>query len=190
MTVPKSTFTSIALLTILASAMCINAQDLTFTTQCSSSYKLTPGTRTYFQADLANADGFEYRIISRDGKAVGYKELYYMDPWEEVYFDCFPETSVDDSTCLTSYISNGISNPPGVPMDAQKIMFGFEPCTGTNYSSNVEVQLFYNGSTTGLAVATCSGFTMLTAVPAYCASAATALTYALGALLAVAMTLM
>jgi len=111
----------------------------------------------WFSAQISELYGYQFRAVSKDGKALGYKELFFIDGDDDSSFDCFPQKTQDDSTCLVSSLQNGISQPFGAKIAPQTVIYGLEPCTtggSSNFSTQVEVGLYYNGSS----LASCTNF--------------------------------
>lgn len=131
---------------IALAAACVSAQFSSVTTLCGE-LAFTPGvSKAYYTAAVSEISEFEYRLIANDGLPLGYKELYDFDEDDETgtNYDCYVETTIDDTTCPNTYLAGGYVQPT---FPAREIKFGFEACATSSRpavtSSNITLQLWY-----------------------------------------------
>ena len=131
---------------------------------------ITGVTNKYFTATVNDITEFEFRLIALDGLPLGWKELYDLDEDDDsgINYDCFVQTTTDDSACTNTYIAAGQVIPN---FENRQIKFGFEKCPEWNaatHSTNIAIQLWHRPTIGNLpTIPVCAAFTEATPT-AYC----------------------
>jgi hypothetical protein len=87
---------------------------------------------------------FEYRLIARDSRPLGWKEAYDFDAGDEdgANFQCFVDNTTDDTSCPNTYLANGQTL---LIYDATDVNFGFQKCDDYDvrvHSQDVTLKVF------------------------------------------------
>ena len=153
------------------------AQKSPVTTLCApailwdgSGGSLGPYKVRYFQATVNDIAAFEFRLVARDGKPLGWVELYDYDADDEtgINYDCFVAETADINACENVYVAGGDIAPN---FENRVIKFGFQKCpqwSQTTHSLDMSLELYYRPTAGNMAtLPTCTGF-MEVSPTSYC----------------------
>ena len=151
-----TSFTTVAVLMALVVG-CTLAQYSSVTKLCGSFPFSTASSKVYYQATIKDISEFEYRVISHDGQPLMMKEIYDFDEDDETgtNYDCFVESTTDDTACVNNYIASLPTFP------ARTVKFGFQSCGSTiSRSENATIELWYRPtpSSDRTVVGSCASF--------------------------------
>eukprot|EP00744_Colponema_vietnamica_P016562 GILI01023245.1.p1 GENE.GILI01023245.1~~GILI01023245.1.p1 ORF type:complete len:199 (-),score=33.84 GILI01023245.1:118-714(-) len=140
-------------ITVAIAAQVARAQYSGVTTSCGSltitGAELEANSTMFFTSVVNDVMSFEFRMISLDGKPLGWKELYDVDEDDDflINYDCFVPSSTDNTACGNTYIAAGetIGN-----YQNRVLKIGFQKCDGWNsadFSTSVRLDHYYRPTT-------------------------------------------